>query len=467
VTSPTEARDHLALRPAAARNLATTTKSVPQMRGITPRWLLRLLPWVRADAGTYRVNRRLTYRLGDGLVTFVNDGAAIRVVPPELAELPPLRDLADPAVLDGLAARFEQREYGPGEAIAVAGRPVDGVHLIAHGKVAETGPGKYGAEAQVGVLADGRFFGDRALLGDAGDWRHTFRALTPTIVLTLPGNAIAELTDRSEALRTHLEEYRDAPAPPQTGHGEAAIEVAAGHDGEPVLPATFADYEASPREYELSVAQTLLRVHTRVADLYNEPMDQVEQQLRLTIEALRERQEHELINNRDFGLLHNTDLSQRIHTRSGPPTPDDMDDLLTLVWKEPAFFLAHPRAIAAFGRECTRRGVPPPTVTLFGTPMLTWRGIPLVPSDKLHVSGKKTDILLMRTGEKKRGVVGLFQPGIPGEVSPSLSVKFMGINNVGAAQYLISLYCSSAVLVEDAIGCLEGVEVDRYHDYGP
>ncbi|CAN5913962.1 hypothetical protein BH11MYX2_BH11MYX2_25620 [soil metagenome] len=157
----------------------------------------------------------------------------------------------------------------------------------------------------------------------------------------------------------------------------------------------------------------------------------------------------------------------RVKPRSNAPTPDDMDDLIARVWKEPSFFLAHPRAIAAFGRECTRRGVPPPTVTLFGAPMLTWRGIPIVPTDKLHVSGTKTDILLMRTGEKKRGVVGLFQPGIPGEVSPSLSVRHMGINNVGAAQYLITLYCSSAVLTEDAIGVLEGVQVDRYHDYPP
>jgi hypothetical protein len=34
-------------------------------------------------------------------------------------------------------------------------------------------------------------------------------------------------------------------------------------------------------------------------------MNQTEQQLRLTIEALRERQEHELVNNRGFGLLQN------------------------------------------------------------------------------------------------------------------------------------------------------------------
>ncbi len=101
------------------------------------------------------------------------------------------------------------------------------------------------------------------------------------------------------------------------------------------------------------------------------------------------------------------------------------------------------------------RGVPPPTINLFGTPFLTWRGIPLVPSDKLKIADAangtgKTTILLMRTGEKKQGVVGLFQPGVPGEVTPSLSVRFMGINRKAIASYLISLYCSSAILTEDA-----------------
>ena len=98
------------------------------------------------------------------------------------------------------------------------------------------------------------------------------------------------------------------------------------------------------------------------------------------------------------------------------------------MWKEPAFFLAHPRAIAAFGRECTRRGVPPPTVSLFGSQFITWRGLPLIPSDKVPMADGKTKILLMRVGEKRQGVVGLFQPGLPGEQSPGLSVRFMGIN---------------------------------------
>ena len=172
-------------------------------------------------------------------------------------------------------------------------------------------------------------------------------------------------------------------------------------------------------------------------------------------------------------MLHNVAPGQRIKTRAGAPTPDDLDELLAKVWKEPGLFLTHPASIAAFGRECTRRGVPPPTITLFGSPFVTWRGVPLIPSDKLYIdgnkkpkgSGGKTNILLLRVGEKKQGVIGLFQPGLPGEQTPGVSVRFMGISNKAIASYLISLYCSAAVLVDDAIAALEDVEVGNYHEY--
>ncbi|MBL8481746.1 MAG: hypothetical protein JNJ60_06090 [Rhodocyclaceae bacterium] len=231
------------------------------------------------------------------------------------------------------------------------------------------------------------------------------------------------------------------------------------------LPQTFVDYEEQPREFFLNSVTTILDVHTRVSDLYSSPHDQIKEQLRLTIEIIKERQESELINNPDYGLLANVDASQRTTTLTGAPTPDDLDDLLAKVWKEPAFFLTHPLAIAAFGRECTRRGVPPPTVSLFGAQFLTWRGIPLVPSDKVPVEEGKTKILLLRVGDRRQGVVGLYQPGLAGEQSPGLSVRFMGINRSAIASYLISLYCSLAVLTEDALAVLDDVEVDKYHDY--
>jgi len=244
-----------------------------------------------------------------------------------------------------------------------------------------------------------------------------------------------------------------------------SVEVACSVRDERVLPQTYVDYIENPREYLLSAVQTVLDIHTRVSDLYSVPHNQIKEQLRLTIETVKERQESELINNKEYGLLSHAVASQKVKTRSGAPTPDDLDELITKVWKEPAFFLAHPLAIAAFGRECTRRGVPPPTVTLFGSPFITWRGLPLIPSDKLEVKSGKTNILLIRTGEAKQGVVGLFQPGLPGELSKGLSVRFMGINDQAIASYLVSLYCSLAVLTDDAVGVLENVDVTKFHTY--
>jgi hypothetical protein len=225
------------------------------------------------------------------------------------------------------------------------------------------------------------------------------------------------------------------------------------------------DYEDQPREYYLNAVTTILDIHTRVSDLYSSPHDQIKEQLRLTIEAIKEHQESELINNADYGLIANVIDQQRITPLSGAPTPDDLDELIARVWKEPGFFLTHPLAIAAFGRECTRRGVPPPTVSLFGSQFITWRGLPLIPSDKIPLTDGKTKILLLRIGEKRQGIVGLFQPGLPGEQSPGLSVRFMGINRSAIASYLISLYCSLAILTDDAVGLLDDVEVGKYHAY--
>ncbi|MFB2982951.1 family 2B encapsulin nanocompartment shell protein [Microseira sp. BLCC-F43] len=451
----------LSLSTAAARNLATTTKSAPQMQEITSRWLLKLLPWVQTKGGTYRVNRRLTYALGDGQVTFTNTGSQVRVIPQELCELPLLRGFDDTEVLNALAGRFVQQEFAAGDTIVQLGQPALRVFLIAHGKVNKIGAGKYDEQTVLGVLADGDYFGDRVLVESQSNWDFTVQAITRCTVLALPQQAFRELLNQSEALQAHVDRFRSRPQGSQNEYGEAAIAVTAGHVGETELPGTFVDYELSPREYQLSVAQTVLRVHTRVADLYNEPMNQTEQQLRLTIEALRERQEHELINNREFGLLHNADLKQRIYTRSGPPTPDDLDELLTRRRKS-KFFKAHPRTIAAFGRECNRRGIYPQIVDMDGQKAIAWRGVPILPCNKIPITNTLTSsILVLRTGVEDQGVIGLHQTGIPDEYQPSLSVRFMGINEKAIISYLVTAYYSAAVLVPDALGILEDVEIGR------
>nr|WP_236952487.1 family 2B encapsulin nanocompartment shell protein [Kibdelosporangium phytohabitans] len=450
------------LATAAARNLATTTKSVPQMQSITSRWLLRILPWVQAQGGAYRVNRRLSYTVGDGRIAVTNTGSQTSIVGPDLVELPLLRTFDDEEALHALAGRFQQQEYQPGDVIAEFGHEAEFVYVVAHGKVNKIGTGEYGDLTVLGTLVDGDYFGDQALVQDQSIWEFTAKAVTPTIILALPKRAFQELQDQSDALREHVTAYRESPSKAQNVHGEAEIHLASGHDGEPELPGTFVDYELAPREYELSVAQTVLRVHTRVADLYNKPMNQTEQQLRLTIEALRERQEHELINNGDFGLLANADLKQRIPTRSGPPTPDDFDELLATVWKDPMFILAHPRAIAAFGQECNKRGLYPQSIDLNGNQVPSWRGIPVLPCNKIPISDtRSTQIIAMRVGEQNQGVIGLHQTGLPDEYQPGLSVRFMNINEKAIMSYLVSAYYSAAILVPDALGVLENVELGR------
>ncbi|MGW6568608.1 family 2B encapsulin nanocompartment shell protein [Streptomyces sp. NPDC054975] len=451
------------LSTAAARKLATTTKSTPQMREITDRWLLRMLPWVDTKGGTYRVNRRLSYTVGDGRIEFVQDGTDVRVIPQELGELPLLRGFDDVEVLSAIADRCVQRDFRAGEVLVERGTPARQVHLIARGRINQTSVGKYGDEVGVAVLADGDRFGEHALLDGEGSWDYSATAVTAGTLLTLSREDFDAVLSAAPHLETHLRQFSALPRQRQNRHGEAEIAMSAGHKGEVGLPGAFVDYELKPREYELSLAQTVLKVHTRVADLYNGPMNQTEEQLKLTIEALRERQEHELINNREFGLLHNADYKQRIQPHAGPPTPDDLDELLCRR-RGTKLFLAHPRTIAAIGREWNACGLYPETAELDGRQVLAWRGVPILPCDKIPISKENTSsILAMRIGEDNQGVIGLRQTGLPEEYEPGLSVRFMGIDEQAIMSYLVTAYYSAAILVPNALGVLENVQIARRH----
>jgi hypothetical protein len=257
--------------------------------------------------------------------------------------------------------------------------------------------------------------------------------------------------------------------------GDTPLDVLCDRDpGAAEIPSGYVEYETRPREYRLGSISAIINVDTKISDVYSSPFDQIGEQIALAAESLKERQENQLINSDDYGLLKNAADSQRVRPLGGAPTPDDLDELITRVWKEPSYFLAHPRAIAAFGRECTRRGVPPATVSMGGGIFMTWRGVPIIPTDKLLVDGLKnprgrggkTNILLIRTGESRRGVIGLYQKGLPNEQSRGLSARFCGVNGDGVASYLLSLYCSAAVLADDALAVLEDVDVGEYYDYG-
>ncbi|MGF1426147.1 family 2B encapsulin nanocompartment shell protein [Kitasatospora sp. LaBMicrA B282] len=444
----------------AARQLATTTKTPPQMQGITSRWLLRRLDWVDVKGGTYRVNRRRTLTPGRGRVQFVQNSADdVRIIPETMRAFPTMADFEDTAVLADLAALFTARHVQRGTVIVTQGQPVEEAYIIAHGRLGQYAVGRYGDTGSLGVLADGDQLGDEAVGQAAPLWSKTVKAETDAVVMVASWAAVNGLLATHPHLARHLERYMASLSQKADRGGEAAIEVAAGHSGEPDIPGTFVDYDASPREYELSVTQTVLQVHSRVQDLFNDPFNQTEQQIRLTVEAIRERQEWEMLNNRDFGLLHNCAYEQRINTAAGAPTPDDMDNLLTMRRKT-KFFLAHPKAIAAFFAQCNQRGLMPAMTDIDGSQVPAWRGVPLFPCGKIPVSAEHTTtIMAIRTGESDQGVVGLHQTGIPDELEPSLNLKFMSIDHKAIVSYLMTAYYSAAILVPDAIGLLENVQI--------
>lgn len=468
----------------AARTLSNPTLTVPQMLAVSPRWLLRMLPWVNVQGGVYQVNRRRIVLKQSDRISTVLEGDHARLEPKALRAIALLRGASD-KLLEALAGLLKSEQRGQGETIYAEGDTGGKLYVLAKGKVEISTTDAHGEKLRLALYGPGDFFGETALLND---WRHTTTGttLTPAVFVTIERDAFRALLDGTPELRTEFEtlvRQRNDRRLKYNEYGEAGVDIASYHDSEPELQRTFVDYDEKPRQYPLSVMQTVIRLHTRVTDLYNNVYDQLQEQLRLSIEGMRERQESEIINDPEFGLLKVAPPSMRIRTRSGPPTPDDMDNLLSHVWKEPAFFLAHPRAVAAFGRECTRRGVPPPTVQMYGSPFLTWRGVPIVTTDKLPISRNdgariphqahrgtdrpagQTDILLMRVGTEKQGVVGLQQVGLPGEQAPGLSVRFMGIDSYSTASYLITLYYSAAVLTDDALAVLENVEVGHYHDY--
>ena len=459
---------------ATARKLANTTKTPPQMGSITPRLLLKLLPWTQVESGTYRVNRtKVELKKADRIAIQYFDGVA-SFTAKDLRQIPLFASI-DEEIVSDLARNFVPVEVKRGKNLITQGKDKQKFFIVASGQAEVISTGIHGEELRIALLGTGEYFGETDLLSAASS-TVSVRSLTNSTFLQLETPVLEKLIKEKPNFREQFNNAVDDHLHLKAtvnDHGEKHIDLVSGHEEDNIIPETYIDYDETPTEYSLNTLQTVVRVHTRVSDLYNAPYNQLEQQLRLSIESIKERQEWELINNKTFGLLAQAAPGYKISTRYGAPTPDDLDELLSLVWKEPAFFIAHPRAIAAFERECTWRGVPPVSIDLFGTKVITWRGVPIVPSDKVEIKGQyltsrgvgTTDIILVRTGEKEQGVVGLHQAGIPGEIAPSLSARLMGLDQYGVASYLLTKYFSLASLTDDAIAVLENVEVGYYHDY--
>ena len=239
-------------------------------------------------------------------------------------------------------------------------------------------------------------------------------------------------------------------------------------------------YDTSPREIRLQVVQSAVKIPNRVPALYSDNHDQLQAQLNVASEFIAETAENLVFNHPDFGLLQNVAPRMQFGV-DGPPTPDVLDDLLSLGWRRPDLFVMHPYALAEFRKQATARSLSLEEVEVFGSPFTAWRGLPIVPSNKLQFVGKAgggsgkgtpkqeagshpkaqvqgggTSVLLMRLGEAKQGVVYLSAKGTEGAVRlPSISVEFMGLSESAVTGYLLTAYLGVAVLSSGALACAD------------
>lgn len=215
------------------------------------------------------------------------------------------------------------------------------------------------------------------------------------------------------------------------------------------------EYESKPAKYMLKPIIANLKMPHILLDLMNDDEhNQLDEQIRLDIEEIMEQREFNLLNDENTGLL-NVVKDQYTIRIAGPPTPSDLDRLRAEVWQKPCFFIAHPDAIAVFEIQCNNLGLSLETVKLMGYPFVMWKGLPIIPSDKIPIENEVTKILLVRVGKKEQGVIGLTKSSLISEYGPGISVKFKGIDDAGIASYLITTYYNIAVLSDDALGCLE------------
>ncbi len=268
--------------------------------------------------------------------------------------------------------------------------------------------------------------------------------------------------------------------PIQAQHGGTPLNLPAkdlrvqhSHQEGAEIRSSFVDYSVEPRSIELQTIQSVVQVHRRIVDLYSDQHDQLELQLGIVADYMYETKENLLFNHPDYGLANNVAPKLQLGN-AGAPTPDVLDDMLGRVWKTPEYFVMHPEVLDGFRRELNARGLVPETAQMFGSMFTCWRGLPILPTNKLHLvvdgedlddpqiedreAGKATStILLVRIGEPKQGIVSLYAAGTEGtDRLPFIDVEFMSYDSAAVASYLMTMYAGMAALTP---GCMASATV--------
>ncbi|QEK38161.1 cyclic nucleotide-binding domain-containing protein [Candidatus Cytomitobacter indipagum] len=421
---------------------------------ITPRLFMKMLPCVNLETGIFRINRVKKYK---------NNPHALNEESVKSIEL---MSYLNNKEISSLIGNSSKKSCILGEVIE-QNQSENKFYIILSGEYELVLLNHNEKPVVIANLQAGKFFGGFKALGYENYDKIKIRTSVPGSMLVVENDSFKDLLQKDEFryyVKSSIMNYEN-----EYNTGEHKAKLISSYSDEPMMPKSYTEYDESPEEIELDVIQSVLGIHSRIHELYNNPHPQFESQLKILIQNILEREEWEIFNNASHGLINQVSHDRKITTRTGPATPDDMDELLGMLWKDPSVIVAHPRAISAFARECTKRGVPPVIVRMFGSNLITWRGVPLVPCDKIGITKRHdglaiTNMMAIRLGMDKQGVVGLNKPDISYGGIPSLSVREMNTDDMSVINYLITKYYNVAVLVPDALAMLCNIEIGHYHD---
>lgn len=434
-----------------------------QIPYLTPRWLLKLLPWVNAENGVYRI-KRVKHFYQEQKILIPTDK---KLGNPDdyyflsdlIKCLPLFEHIPDESMQEMLKGIYT-RLIKAGEVIIKQGEIGKEFYIITEGRFEATITQEDGSKKVVKTLVEGDYFGEMALL-ELTPRQATITAVTNGSLLVLKKESFDEAIG-NQALRDELLKVvriRKGEIESLRNKYEDLVLVTSKDPVDTIIPNTHVNY-TEPQEITLNLIKTIVAVNVNDIDVA------LERNLKVTIENIEEKQEWEIINNKDFGLLANIDRDMLIDAASALPTPDMFDALLGLVWKTPSCFLAHPKVIAAFKKECNRHNLPLEVTSLLGQKFSGWRGVAIIPSDKLTISSSGlSNIILMRIGQENQGIIGLYKENAMSDyklkypLPPSLAIQSMGINEHSVANFMVTKYFSVAIPVPDSLAILKNVRV--------
>lgn len=430
--------------------------SIIEMPFSNPNWLLKVLPWIDFQFSFDKVKIAQKKRKRPELpvdIDIIKESDAF-FLSDLLKYVPLFKNLPDDFLKMVLKGIY-QKKVNPGDVIVKQGEIGNSFFIILNGQYNVINNTADGNEVILKTLTGGDYFGEMSLL-QSMPRQATIKAKEKGNLIVLNRETFLKIIENSQ-----LKDYLELILKQRKAELSQTINEESSLNDRPISN-LLTNFIEDPITESLQMVQTSVFID----DLPEEfTTGKSKVRFLLEIEKLTNQVEWEILNNKEYGLLNKVHPDMIPGSKKNSEILDNLDELLSLVWNKPSYFLVHPRTLTAIGRACTKYGLIPESRIILGANFITWRGIPIIPCESVPLYNDNenltTDILLIRVGVEDRGVIGLHNNSVFNPFNiPSLSVKAKASGNSGAiTEYLVTKYFSIKILSPSAVAILKQINI--------